>query len=216
VRPLNLERLVARLIQTSDNVSVDVVKDIVIAQRLVERFRYRESSNLNDSRSRCVVNFFDYHPRRGGRNPLHDDIDDVILGLKAGNDRAVHLFGLVLDEILPRGLTIAVVPSHQAGAIITSGIERVARVLVKLGACSDAIGCVARTATVPKLSWGGSRDYDGLHGSLRVQNGRVVNGRDVLLLDDVMTSGNSLSAAAAHVAAAGARSVVCVALGRTV
>jgi predicted amidophosphoribosyltransferase len=51
---------------------------------------------------------------------------------------------------------------------------------------------------------------------MRVIDLDAIRGRDVLLLDDVTTTGNSLQSARAHLIAADARSVKMAALGKTV
>jgi ComF family protein len=55
-----------------------------------------------------------------------------------------------------------------------------------------------------------------LVGAFSVRDPRVVDGRSIVLVDDVVTTGATLAAAAAPLLAAGAREVVGVALARTV
>lgn len=55
-----------------------------------------------------------------------------------------------------------------------------------------------------------------LVGAFRVREPRVVEGRSVVLVDDVVTTGSTLAAAALPLLAAGAREVVGITLARTV
>jgi hypothetical protein len=121
-----------------------------------------------------------------------------------------------LDPLLKDGIAIAVVPSHDpfvdetpirllARRLAAGGVDRV-----------DATGCLVRHTKIKRIVWGGP-SYRGLHRqTISVVDAHLVQGRSVLLLDDIVRSGASLRACAEILAKAGAAFVQPVALGRVV
>jgi predicted amidophosphoribosyltransferase len=81
--------------------------------------------------------------------------------------------------------------------------------------CTDASGCLVRIKKIAKLAHGGDRSKNVHLESIEVRNPGLIKGRDVLLLDDVAKTGNSLEACAELLIKAGARSVECATIGKT-
>lgn len=121
--------------------------------------------------------------------------------------------------ILTPGMLVAPVPLHwwrlfrrryNQAALLAGGMAA----LAGLDHCPDLLQRRRATGTQD----GRSRDgrFANMQGALRVHPGRKarVMGRDILLVDDVMTSGATLSAAAEAVLAAGARRVCVAVLAR--
>ena len=108
---------------------------------------------------------------------------------------------------------ICVIPTHAAGTA-PSGIRTIAKQL-----CShpiiDGTDVISRAFEIPKKTIGGSRDLQLEIKSLTVRNESVVKGRQVLLLDDVTTTGTSLKAEKYLIERAGAKIVALLALTRT-
>ena len=154
-----------------------------------------------------------YNPYRiqGELNPAFSRATDGrVLDLKENQDSgvasAVADFREGLGQLgLPRGTILVVVPGHEARQS-NAGCS-LARVAVQLGAEDDRyiprVDSLLRSSTVAKKSQGGARDPNIEHGT-------------VVILDDVVSSGGSMTAARQLVTRAGARSVAAVALGRTV
>lgn len=81
---------------------------------------------------------------------------------------------------------------------------------------TDATLCLRRVKSIPKLSVGGNRELSIHFESIEVKNAQLIQNKNVLLLDDVSRSGNSLRAGKELLLKAGASKVKCVALGKTV
>lgn len=118
-----------------------------------------------------------------------------------------------LDPLLSPNIAIAVVPSHDPAAGI-SGIQQLAQALAKQNRI-DATACLVRIKKIPKLATGGSRSVARQMSSIQLAHGELIQRREVLLLDDVTTTGNSLIACQALLLRAGAARVKYMALGRT-
>lgn len=158
----------------------------------------------------------DYHPyrRHGMKNPNFDAFSGLMLDLKENKENALGYFRDFLEKNLKTDIPIAVVPSHDP-AKTTSGVRTLA---VRLAAAQriDATGCLVRTEMIEKLSHGGNRDIQVHLNSIQVINEHLIINREVVLLDDIMTSGNSLRAGRQLLLQAGAKSVQMLALARTV
>ena len=91
---------------------------------------------------------------------------------------------------------VAVVPSHSKGDNSQAGIFRIARGLAirSNGKIVDATSCLVRTQTVEKLAKGGDRSKAIHLNSIELRYPHFVYGKNVLLIDDVRCSGNSLNA----------------------
>jgi predicted amidophosphoribosyltransferase len=164
----------------------------------------------------------EYHPLRGGKNPLFDADSGRMLRLKAGGfGTARHFMELVMEAtgaLLSSGnAAVCVVPPHRVGACTRDGIGLVAKELCK--ECPDVVNarrCLYRHTEIKKLSGGGERSLQVHLDSIRVNQRRLIQGRDVLLLDDIATTGFSLCACRLLLLRAGAASVLMFALAKTV
>lgn len=155
-----------------------------------------------------------YHPRQGGVNPDFDEYSKRILRLKARHEQAVASYHNIIEPLLGEGFSIAVVPSRKAAGT-GSGIGDVARRLAGSGR-TDATPCLVRRTTIPKLACGGDRRVEVHLGSIGVAGAHLIRGREVLLLDDITSTGNSFRACRILLEQNGARLVKCLALARTV
>ncbi|ELB7608521.1 phosphoribosyltransferase [Vibrio parahaemolyticus] len=143
------------------------------------------------------------------RNPNKTNITTKMLDFKDENDRnhqtAVAFFSKILISYLtshplphPKAAlqtVIAIVPSHKAGRT-SPALERVARDLVKHFGFVYNGNPLERVTTIEKLSEGGNRDSIVHLTSIRVKEELIPNYSQVLLIDDITTSGNSLRACA--------------------
>lgn len=168
-----------------------------------------------------LVKYHKYRLPGGHVNPQVDANSRLIMDLKIkdsdskARQAAVEHFVEELDPCIASRLAIAVVPSHDPAKKLT-GIRRVARRLAARKDRIDAVPCLVRTVKVAEKKAGGSRDIQIDLKSIRVHDRSVIAGRSVVLLDDVMTSGNSLRACRRLLLAAGAAAVQCLAIGKTV
>ncbi len=99
-------------------------------------------------------------------------------------------------------------------SVRNNGISYVGRMLAGNGR-KDRTGFLVRQSGIKKLAEGGDRRKEVHFNSIKVADGMSVMGEDVLLLDDITTSGNSILACRDILFANGARKVEMLALGRT-
>lgn len=160
-----------------------------------------------------------YHPYRGGSNPSFDRFSGMILDVKADapGDKAraiaVNHFAQQLHPLLPDDAAVAYVPSSKP-AKTSTGMREISQQL-STGGRTDATACIVRTKEIPSLHTGGNRNKDVHLKSIQIRSTELIRDRDVVLLDDVTTSGNSLAACKQLLLQAGARSVTTLALGET-
>ena len=143
----------------------------------------------------------------------HDSDADPQPWKQRNKTLALRRFFQDLNPLLSPNIAIAVVPSHDPAASI-SGIHQLAQALARQNRI-DATACLVRFKKIPKQATGGTRSVARNLSSIRVEHADIIQGREVLLLDDVTTSGNSLVACQQLLLEAGATRVKCMALGRT-
>jgi phosphoribosylpyrophosphate synthetase len=161
-----------------------------------------------------IITLAFYHPRRGGSNPDFDEQSMQILSLKARNRQVIASYYRIVDPLLGWDFAIAVVPSRDS-ARIGSGIGDLAQLLAGPGR-TDATSCLVRHTTIPKLACGGDRKLEVHLSSIRVDKAHLIRGREVLLLDDITTTGNSFRACRILLEQNGASLVKCLALAETI
>lgn len=165
-----------------------------------------------------VYHLGDYHPywSEGRKNPKFDAFSGKILDVKSAqpDERALVYFAGKIGNLVKPGVTITVVPGHDP-VKIDSGIRTIAQILA-LDDRIDATSCLVRHKKIEKLATGGSRHPKVHHDSIVVRNINLIKGANVLLLDDVSTSNNSILVCKELLLKAGAAKVTCFALGQTV
>jgi predicted amidophosphoribosyltransferase len=165
-----------------------------------------------------------YHPYRvfGELNPdFERATDGRLLDFKEGKGWAVaaeiaEVKKALVHLEMPEPIHIAIVPGHEAKAS-NSGcpLARVAHALAAGDARLHAdVDLIVRTTTIEKLATGGDRSVETHLNSMRVT--RRVPGVTVLVLDDVVTTGNSMAAARQLLSDKGAAYVAGIALCQTV
>jgi predicted amidophosphoribosyltransferase len=107
---------------------------------------------------------------------------------------------------------IAIVPPSDP-AKRGPGIVKLAKRLAALTPLSDATSALVRHTKIAKLGSGESRDVQVHLDSIRV-NAQLIVADRVFLLDDVLSTGNSMLACRQLLEDAGASDVICMALGR--
>lgn len=167
-----------------------------------------------------IVSLGTYHPYwedrwSRTRNPEFDERSGLILDLKDGSPKAIKHFSNELEPLLGEGFAICVVPSHDPEAD-DSGIGQLALCIAATSSERiDASSCLVRTEKVAKLASGGDRSIEVHLRSIVVRNRDLIDDMEVLLLDDVTTTGNSLMACVHLLIEAGAKKVQPAALAQT-
>lgn len=168
----------------------------------------------------------DYNPYwiHADRNPaFRTATDGRLLDLKDNRDHGVENAARDFKDGLRQlglrdGTVLAVVPGHMARA--SNEGDPLARVVALLarqdGRYVPMVDSLIRTETVEKKTLGGSRGVGVDLRSMKVTNPAALRNRTVVILDDVSTTGGTLSAARQLVERAGAKRTAAIALGRTV
>jgi len=120
-----------------------------------------------------------------------------------------------LNPMLEPGIAIAVVPPHRAYQAFWP-LRILAQTLAAEGGRVDATGCLVRRATIRRIIYGGPSTRALHQQTIQVEDSALVQGRSVLLLDDIAKSGASLVACRELLTGAGAGTVQALALGRVI
>ena len=159
-----------------------------------------------------------YHPYRimGEINPKFKESNSgLVLDLKEGKQQALDHFYKKMQNYFGDCFTVCRVPSSDPDNIET-GIATLARRLAAEHDRIDGTLCLVRTKKIQKLAHGGQRDENVHLESVQVVKKELIEGKDVLLLDDVMTTGNSLKACQKLLFEAGACKVQVFSIAKTV
>jgi predicted amidophosphoribosyltransferase len=163
---------------------------------------------------RQVQCLYTYYPRHGRDYAATDEFSRMILNLKDNRPDAIDYFTYILSRTLSREeYVICLMPSHALGGA-REGIATLARRLC-LGPVRDGADVLLRKVELPKKSAGGERNLLHEIKSLAVQDKDLIRGQQVLLVDDVTTTGVSLFAGRYALEVEGASLVAMFALGRT-
>jgi predicted amidophosphoribosyltransferase len=154
------------------------------------------------------------HTQNGGTKETYPPHSGRVLDLKDGKAEAVTYMAGLIRPKLRDGVTIVVVPGHDP-AHVSKGLIALAAELGKGGNRVDASDALVRTKKIAKLAHGGDRSEQVHLRSIAVASPALIKGKDVLLLDDVTKTGNSLRACEKILLGAGAKSVTCATTGKT-
>jgi hypothetical protein len=120
-----------------------------------------------------------------------------------------------LDPMLAPGIALAVVPSHDPFHYL-SPLRTLAQRLAAEHDRIDATGCLVRHTRIQRIIFGGPSTRALHRDTIHVETPELVQGRAVLLLDDIAKSGASLMACRQLLLDAGASVVQPFALGRLI
>lgn len=192
-------------------------------------FRDPEKNKLIDSNSeKNILTLGKYYPKYDRQYKDMDKFSSLVLDIKKDvitldatsiehhyYKQAINYFTNQLHSILSdtEEYVICVMPTHAVGTP-PSGIRTIAKQL-----CSppiiDGTDVLSRVFEIPKKAIGGSRDLQLEIESLTLRNESIVKGRQVLLLDDVTTTGTSLKAGKYILERAGVALIALLALAKT-
>ena len=134
-------------------------------------------------------------------------------GTRPGTAAAIHHFLEKLDKILSDEILIVMIPSHDPQAL-PSGLSQLIQRLVTNNRIKAA-PCLVRHTLVGKASLRGDRSIEKHLRSIKVMDRSLVENKTVLLLDEAVTTGNSMRACKRILMENGAAEVVCLTLGMT-
>lgn len=167
--------------------------------------------------------FVEYHPywinkTEGIKNPAFDRNSSCILDLKKGNIFAINYFAdMILEHFNKKweNCCCMEVPSHDP-MNTSNPMQKVIKKICSACNLNDYSGSLIRCKKIDKLSTGGIRNIDIHLGSIKLSDKINVFEKNILLLDDVTTTGGSLKACYQILVENGANNVFPVALAQTV
>lgn len=203
------------LLQSSnvDHLAEDETKLYDIIRKRVNSEFYPLFVNQNDNKKNTY--FLDkYYPYSStDKDVFRGSNSGRILDVKEGKIDAINYYFDKINPKLNQNITICIVPSSDSEKT-NSGIRKLADKLISNNRL-DACHCLKRVSTIDKLAHGGSRDIQIHLDSISVIDNHLIDGKDILLLDDIFTTRNSFLACESLLLQAGANRVVCLALGKT-
>ena len=169
-------------------------------------------SNLQNKRSLkhsfTFYHFHNYYPKRYG-----NDIDsDRIRLLKRHDVNAMNYYYDLLKETLPKGCKVCTVPPSSKNKV--SGLMTVLNALGKKGYI-DYCPCLERIEDSDKKAYGGKRNIYVEKRTIKYVFGYNMLNENVILVDDICTSGVSLAACRSILLNHNVANVECLVLGVT-
>jgi hypothetical protein len=173
----------------------------------------------NKTKSICkrehIIYYDVYYSWGQGKNSKFNKFSSRILDLKKGKKYALdYFFHILKDMNFDNVEAIVVVPSHDPENNM-SRIKWLAKKLAEDKNLIDATDCIVRTKKIAKLATGGNRDISVHIQSLAIQNSKLIEGKKVLVFDDIATTGHSIQAVMQLLKKHGAYSVCAFVIGYT-
>ena len=137
----------------------------------------------------------------------------LIWGFKDKNPYAIESVTKIFGQVFNKDFTITCVPSSTVGKI--SALPQVIKRLPQGYNIIDATSCLERVQSIQSAHRGGARSYHLHKMTIQLRNKALIEGKDVLLFDDIVTTGNSMLACCDILRQANPKSIVCFCLGRT-
>lgn len=151
-------------------------------------------------------------------NEYFNEYSQKILELKNSVHEAIRFFTKELDRIIDdEEVVITAVPSSDA-TCTSSGIVDLSKQLLQ---CKrnfiDGTSCIKRVKSIPKQSQSSEKRTKKRHkDSIEIQNQSIIKDRRVIILDDVLTTGNTVKACQELLIETGAKEVKIIVLGKTI
>ena len=150
-----------------------------------------------------ILYLHDYYPVRSEK---HDLLSKMILSFKDGNDFAIKQFAVEMCEAMRqrysdgqldlKNTIICIMPAHEASEY-SKGLVEVADHIISYFGMIDGRYLIRRVHAHEKVSKGGNRSIRNQLDSLEINQEYQITGKDIIVLDDITTTGNSISAAIA-------------------
>lgn len=183
--------------------------------------KFKELDNVEDT-----YYLFNYHPTKIWKNseridnPLSNDITKLILNIKNIDEYSISLMKRLLKENLDslNLFTICIIPPHKPGK--KSGIKEIAKFLCKFGAIDGTDCLIRKEETLPRhkgnrLNYISEEEIEILKKSLEIKQKELIEGKNILLFDDISTIGTTLESARQLLIENGAKNVISIVLGKT-
>jgi predicted amidophosphoribosyltransferase len=183
----------------------------------MSRLFLNEFKDYGDAEISAFGEYLPYgrHKAMGGDSTNYPTYSKKILDLKDKKHGGIVYFYGIAEPLIRKEVALVTVPSHDPQKQI-NGIRELAQRICIDDPRFDATEVLVRAKPVEKLAMGGDRNTDNHLKSIVVKSPHLIRGRRILLLDDVVSTGNSLRACKQLLLSAGARAVHCAALAKTI
>lgn len=152
------------------------------------------------------------------KNEDFDQHSKKLLDFKEAQRYTIGYFSKIILEGIDKSKIYAVVciPPHKPGNLNFSEVL-VNDLCSKNSNFINGNGCLVRIKEIDKKATGGNRDESVDLESIILKNSEVLLNHDILLIDDVTTSGNTFSACKKIIKKSGVNygAIFCLALGKT-
>ena len=168
-----------------------------------------------------VSYLYEYYPVRYAE---HKGISEMILAFKDDNSKAIEDFTLVMKQAMDekfhgreeelKNTIICIMPSHETEHY-SKGLLIMAEYLARAFGMIKGTDLIKRVRYHEKISRGGDRSIQGQLNTIEINKEYNVLGKNILILDDVSTSGNSIEAVRILLRPLGVRSIYAQTIGKT-
>ena len=165
-----------------------------------------------------------YNPYQayGRRNPAFrgsPGLDGRLLDFKQRDARAIKSETAVLLAAVKQldvdDAILVIIPGHEAAASNDgTPLACAAATIASATGFTAASDSLIRTTSIEKLAKGGNRSIEVHLNSMELSEPDIISGETVVILDDIVTSGNSIAAARQLLEVASASRIAAVAVGR--
>lgn len=176
-------------------------------------------SNPAPDRVFCLHGYTPYWAKKSGAVDELPRETYLVMDLKhqvppAKRQAAAAHFAGELSGIITGPCVVVPIPPSDAKKL-DSGVYDICKMLAGKNGVLNGSGVLVRTSSKQEAHLGGPRDGTVSRGTLRIAKPELVNGRRVLLLDDMSKTGTSLATAREMMLEAGATAVEMLAMGCT-
>lgn len=166
-----------------------------------------------------IVYFCDYLPQGLNNERYFYDrrSEEYVLAFKHNDLRIVEQVGADLLPMLGSDFVLAAIPSSDKDKNGITAPFSLIRYLMDHGGgrFTDGSSCVYRHTSKASSHGEGNRNIDEMRNTIQIRNSGLFRGRDVLLIDDIVTTGTSVKAVSQLLKENGARRVLSFAVGKT-
>ena len=168
-----------------------------------------------------IAYLHEYYPKRYKE---HSGESENILQFKNGDSSAIEKYRKEISEALAdqvhgevyklKGYFVAVVPSHQVGRH-SIALLNVVEYLRNQFEMINANNLLIRKRNHDKLSYGGDRSVASHIDTIVVNSNIDIFGKNIIILDDITTTGNSMLASSKLIGEHNVNSIIKVTIGKT-